>query len=154
MVITKNIMIYNLKIKIFGNLKECPWGGGNQFLKALEKNFKELNVHEENIDKANCILFCSYQNLEEIVKLKIKYPDKIFVHRLGTILHFHRGRHWKKIDHLTFKVSNKLADKSVFISEWLCQEAQKLGFKNKKNCITVNAVDGNIEYCPDKPVQI
>ncbi len=137
-------MSNNLKINIFFDFQDGPWGGGNQFFKALRKEFQVMGVYEEKTDLANVILFYSYQKLGAVLALKKKYPDKIFVHRLGTVLHYHRGMAWKMIDRLTIKFTNQLADKAIFISEWLHHETQKFGFKNKKYAIIVNAVDPQI----------
>ncbi len=135
----------DFKIHILYNFQKGPWGGGNQFLKALKGEFEKREIHGENLELANCILFNSYQNLSETVKLKIKYPDKRFIHRLGPIFHLHRGRAWKIIDKLVIKVSNKIADAVIFQSQWSFDENVKLGFnKDKIYCIINNACEEKI----------
>jgi len=46
-----------MKIHILHDFKDQPWGGGNQFLKALKSEFEKQKVYEEESDKANVILF-------------------------------------------------------------------------------------------------
>jgi len=41
-----------MKIHILYNFQKGPWGGGNQFLKALKKEFNQRGIHEEKPEKA------------------------------------------------------------------------------------------------------
>lgn len=130
----------NFKIHILYNFQKGPWGGGNQFLKALKKEFEGRGVYKKKAELADVILFNSYQNLNETVKLKIKYPDKYFIHRLGPIFHLHRGRVWKIIDKLVIRVSNKIANAIIFQSRWSFNKSIKLGFDKSKTHYIINNV--------------
>ncbi len=134
----------SLKIKILYDFKDGPWGGANQFLKVLREEFMGLGIYEEEAEKANCIIFYSYQKLPEVLQLKLKYPEKIFVHRLGGVLHYHKGEEWLMIDRVMNKVASKLADLAVFVSRWLYDESTKFGFKGKTYTIIGNAVNKEI----------
>jgi len=134
----------SLKVNIFFDFQDGPWGGGNQFFKTLRKEFRALGIYEEDVEKANCVLFYSYQKLNKVIELKKKYPDKFFIHRLGTVLQYHRGGQWKIMDKMIVWTANELADKVIFISEWLRQELTRLGFNNKNHQVIVNAADGSI----------
>ena len=48
-----------MKIHILYLFKDGPWGGGNQFLKALRNEFIKMNFYEEIPEKADVILFNS-----------------------------------------------------------------------------------------------
>ncbi|NMB47896.1 methyltransferase domain-containing protein [Candidatus Kuenenbacteria bacterium] len=131
----------NLKIKILYDFQDGPWGGGNQFFQALRNEFRKLGIYEEELAKANCILFYSYQKLEEVIALKKKYPEKFFIHRLGEVFYYHRQGGWKIIDRATVIAANNLADGVVFNSKWLHQELAYLGFRNKNYAIIGNCLD-------------
>ena len=55
-------------MKIFIDFKftEKPWGGGNQFLKALYHSFKKDGYIEDKIENADIILFNSHHEAKEI----------------------------------------------------------------------------------------
>ncbi|NMC51674.1 methyltransferase domain-containing protein [Candidatus Kuenenbacteria bacterium] len=141
----------NLKIKILYDFKDGPWGGANQFLKVLRDEFINLGIYEEETEKAECIIFYSYQKLPEVVELKLKYPNKIFIHRLGGILGYHKGKEWAILDRLMNGVASKLPDWAIFVSGWLYEESKKLGFNSKRYSIIGNAVDPKIFNTDNRP---
>ncbi len=140
------------KIHILEEFKEGPWGGGNQFLKNLRQEWQANGHYVNDPSPADAILFNSYQNLLAVTELKRKHPEKIFIHRLGPIFHYHRGENWKRIDRLTLKVAQKIADLVIFHSNWSYQESVKLGFDTPNYTIIGNAVDpvifNNLERKP------
>jgi len=84
-----------VSIHIVYNFRNRPWGGGNQFLVLLRREFAKKGWYQKDINKAKIVLFNSYQNLLGAIKLKIRLPNKFIVFRLGPIFHYHRGRYWK-----------------------------------------------------------
>lgn len=139
-------MICNLKINILTSLKNNPWGGGNQFLKNLKSEFIRKSAYAENPAEADAIIFNSYQELITAIRLKIKYPTKRFVHRLGPIFFYHRGQKWKFMDKLILKISSKISDYTIFQSAWSLQESKKLGFQNTPFSVIPNTADSSIFY--------
>lgn len=134
-----------MRIYIFYNFQQGPWGGGNQFLKALKKEFEKQGVYGENPEKADVILFNSYHWLKQVLKLKSKHPEKILIHRLGPIFHYHRGRFWKRYDKKLIKMTNKISEGVIFQSNWSLKESLKLGFnEHKAHCVIYNASDNKV----------
>ncbi len=136
-----------MKIHIYYNIQESAWGGGNQFFHALRKELRKLDYYAEDVETADVILFNSYQNLAKVIKLKQKYPNKKFVHRLGPIFYLHRGMKWKKIDRLVINVTNTLADMVVFQSKWSYEKTLELDFNvsGKEDLRLIgNTVNSNI----------
>ncbi|MDP2950924.1 MAG: glycosyltransferase [bacterium] len=117
-----------MKIDILFDFEKSA-GGGKQFLKALQKDFLSLGASAESPKEADVFLFNSYHNLKEVVGLKKKYPNKTFIHRLGPVFHFHRGKRWKLVDKTVLDLSQRIADGFIFQSTWSLNEAKKLGFK-------------------------
>lgn len=130
-----------MKISILHNLHSGPWGGGNQFLKVLKNEFIRMGVYADNLEEAEVVLFNSYQQLADVLKLKSKYPDKLFIHRLGPVFHYHRGKSWRSYDEVIIDFTNKISDGVIFQSNWSFDEAKKLGFVGNSKVIH-NAVNG------------
>lgn len=151
-----------MKIHIAYRFKSGPWGGGNQFLKALKGQCLERGVYTEEIAQADIVLFDSYQNLKGLFLCWLLYPKKTRVHRLGPVFHLHRkGLKWKVLDRGVIVFANLFADKVIFQSEWSYRQAVNLGFKkNKKYSVIVNAVDTSVfskkkeEDKKDGPLQL
>jgi len=122
-----------------------PWGGGNQFLKALRNEFIKMGVYEEIPEKADAILFNSYPfgNLDyfqKIYDLKNKYGKLIF-HRLDGPIFLARGCDLE-IDQISFEFNNLFADGTIFQSNWVKDESEKLGMKNTEHYkVIINAPD-------------
>ncbi len=128
-----------MKINIFLNIKKGAYGGGNQFLKALKEYFLNKNVYSENIYDADVILFNSHHQVQELIKLKKKYPEKIFIHRIDGPIFLIRKNN-RHLDKLIYNFNDKIADASIFQSIWSKQKNIELGINaNKKNTIIINA---------------
>ncbi|OGZ02427.1 MAG: hypothetical protein A2430_02020 [Candidatus Liptonbacteria bacterium RIFOXYC1_FULL_36_8] len=143
-------MTSNLKINIFFPFKDSAWGGGNQFLKALRKEFKFLNIYEDIANKADVILFNSHQNLKSLVKLKKEFPSKIFIHRIDGPLYQIRNTD-KKTDKLIYIINNIIADGTIFQSHWSKHENIKSGIKLSSYQKTIiNAPDPDLFNTQEK----
>lgn len=129
---------------ILYNFQEGPWGGGNQFLKALKRELEMRGAYEENPEKAEAILFNSHHALGDVFKLKKKFPQKIFIHRVDGPLWLYRGRD-EILDKIIFQLSELLADGIVFQSCWSKEQNQKLyHIKSKYETVVHNAPDSSI----------
>jgi len=135
-----------MKIFILFDIKSGPYGGGNQFLKALKKMFIERGVYEDSPIEADCILFNSFpfdniSQITKIYKLKKKYPDKIFIHRIDGPIFKIRGRDFI-VDKLIYKLNNIFADGTVFQSKWCMEKNISQGMGKPGNYkIIFNAPD-------------
>lgn len=121
------------KIHILVKFVEGPWGGANQFLKALREYFVKTGVYSENPEDADIILFNSYPFGHEYlfnsaIKLK-KEQAKIFLHRVDGPISLVRGRD-KIIDKIIYAFNKLLADGTIFISDLCKRDNYALGIKN------------------------
>lgn len=131
----------SLKIKLLFELKNGPFGGGNQFLKAIRKELAKKNVlFVDNPKEADVFLAITYHHLLEAVKLKRLYPDKKLIFRLGDVFRHHRGSRWKTMDRI-IALTASASDGAILQSNWSLKEAQKMGFRNNNFTIIHNAVD-------------
>jgi len=133
-----------MKINILFEIKDGPWGGGNQFLKSLKKEFISSGLYEEEIKKADIVLFNSFQEINEVIKSKKQHQDKIFVHRVDGPISLVRGKDLL-IDKIIFKTNEAIADATVFQSEWSKKMSKKLGMKPSIFETTIyNSPDKNV----------
>lgn len=137
----------NPKINILFNFHKGPWGGGNQFLKALKKKFISWGIYEENPNKADVILFNSFPFNEEyrfIQAYNLKKKNKIIIHRVDGPISQIRGKDIE-IDKMIYLFNDILANGTIFQSNWSKIQNKKLGMKNKKyETIIINAPDPTI----------
>ncbi len=135
-----------LKTHIIFDFLEEPWGGANQFLKALKSNFEKLRIYESNPSRADCFIFNSHHNIKKILKLKLKNPNKIFIHRIDGPLYIVRNKNYE-IDLKIYKLNNLIADGTIFQSEWSKLKNYSLGFKKSTiETVIMNAADNSIFF--------
>lgn len=141
----------NFSVHILWEFISGPWGGGNQFLKALRDELSRIGMYADTPEKADIILFNSHQHFDRALRLKLRHPDKIFVHRIDGPLSHARGRQGEKTDKKIFLCNRLIADGTVFQSEWSRQQSHALGLPCKKfeTCI-INAPDPNIFHRTDQ----
>lgn len=130
-----------MKIHICYQFRNGPWGGGNQFLKALKSYFVESDVYTEDIKKADVIVLNSHQSFDEVLCTKYSYPGKVFIHRIDGPLIIVRGKKNRYDDMLIKFFNRKIADGIIFQSEWSRRECYKIGLKNVYDTVIINAPD-------------
>jgi glycosyltransferase involved in cell wall biosynthesis/SAM-dependent methyltransferase len=134
-----------MKIHILYKFVEGPWGGGNQFLKALREYFRKAEVYSESAEDADVTLFNSYPFSSEylfnlVFKLKNK-SNKILIHRVDGPIFYGRGKD-KIIDEIIFKFNNIVVDGTVFQSNWCRKNNYELGMKKSPyETVIINAPD-------------
>jgi hypothetical protein len=140
-------------IHIHCEFHDGPWGGGNQFLKALRDEFIRKDCYTGEPEGGDVILFNSHHSLKEITKLRRGYQDKILVHRVDGPMSY-RGEEGKKTDKTIFRVNSLVADGTVFQSNWSKLESHKHGMKeNNYETVIHNAPDSNIFAANGQPPQ-
>ncbi len=137
-----------MKINIDSKLRNGGYGGGNQFLKALGKEFNRRGVMASSVNEADVVLFNSYQGLRSLLKTFLFDGRKKRIWRLGPEFSIHRkGSKWKLLDRLTVFLASLIVHGVIFQSQWSYTKARQLGFFKKKNVFVItNAVDATIFY--------
>lgn len=132
-----------IKINVLFKTTDNPTGGGNQFLKNLKK-WLMLKNHYVSATEADVIIFNSHQYIDEAVKLKKKYPDKIFVHRVAGPIRIQTNPNDKR-DNIVYTANKYLGDATVFQSQYSMNENIKYGIsRNAFEKIIYNAADVDI----------
>jgi glycosyltransferase involved in cell wall biosynthesis len=136
-----------MKINICSKLKDGIWGGGNQFLRALQKELILRGIYTETSRNADVVVFNSYQDSFRVIKCWFTSKDKKIVYRLGPIFYLHRGMKWIVVDYFVILVANFFSDLIIFQSKWSYNMALNLGLNTKKKYrIINNSVDDTIFF--------
>jgi len=146
----KNGLTAEIRVHIYFEFHDDSWGGGNQFLKALKNECIKQDYYENDPIQAQVILFNSHHNMNNVIKLKKKYPEKFFVHRIDGPMAY-RGKSGVKLDRHIFSINSFIADGTVFQSEWSRQENYNNGMKkNNFEAVIHNAPDPKIFFPTDR----
>ena len=117
-----------MKVGIVFSYVEGPWGGGNQFLKALQEQFVAMDVFAADHRDADVCLFNSHHNFKEVFCLKKKYPKKLFFHRVdGPISNLRDNG--LACDQDVYQASRLIADGVIFQSIWSKNENEQQGLE-------------------------
>lgn len=136
-----------MKVHIIFTFQNGPYGGGNQFLKALRNEFRKSGVYSDDPENADIFLFNSFQNISDVLKIKRRFPDKLFVHRVDGPISLYRNSKSPFVDKLIYKLNEKIADGTVFQSKFSQNENEKLGISTQRfQTIIHNAPDKNIFF--------
>lgn len=123
---------------------EGPWGGANQFLKAIKNHFINIGVYEEDILCADIILFNSSPSalsclLTQIYRYKKKFKNKLFINRIDGPVFYIRDRNIF-IDKAFYLFNDKACDGTIFQSNWSKEKNYLLGMlENKFETTILNA---------------
>ncbi len=129
-----------MKIHILFPFQEGPrGGGGNQFLKALKYYWISSGVYEQDIQKADVVIFNSHQFLGKVIKAKKKFPNKVFIHRIDGPMRGYRPKE-AFLDELIFKINKFVADGTVWQSKWSQKQNKALfPYENSFETVIYNA---------------
>ncbi len=119
-----------MKVNIAFELKDGPWGGGNQFLKALRGCLEKRGLYEYDPRQANILLMNSYQYLLGAAEVKRQCPDKVIVHRIDGPIRIYNSMSDLR-DSVIYTTNRLLADATVFQSAWSRDENKRLGLKEQ-----------------------
>lgn len=137
------------KILINRKIVDGPWGGGNNFVKSLKSSLIN-NGHslvDALCDDIDLIIMIDPRydeariSINEIASYKRRNPRVKILHRINEC---DARKNTNEIDSLLL-ASNQLADKTVFISEWLKDYFIKRGF-SKDSQVIYNGCNSDFFY--------
>jgi len=151
-----------LKIYIVYNFTDAPFGGANQFLKALKNYFITQGIYSNTMEEADVIILNSHlfgqgETLFEIIWENRKlFQEKTVLHRIDGPVSLYQASNRFSIDKYIFKISRFVADGTIFQSLWSQQQNKEIGMPIKRfELVTVNAPDPKIFFpkIPSLPLQ-
>jgi glycosyltransferase involved in cell wall biosynthesis len=141
------------KIHILGEFISGPWGGGNQFLKALREYFRKHQAYAEDIDNAEVVIVNGHQwgpHLLSLFRAKRARPKLAIMHRVDGPMEVVRGRADNRgVDVAIARFNRSFSDGTVFQSCWSRSLCMAHGMSEAKpHAIVLNAPDPSIFYPP------
>lgn len=135
-----------MKIHILYQFRNGPYGGVNQFLKALKNIFKQQGCYEENIAQADIVLYNSSNATEEVLSAKKNNRKQLFVQRTDGPCSFYTEKKDNR-DLIAFNMNRFVADATVFQTNYSREANFDLGLNRNKFETTIpNAPDERIFY--------
>lgn len=121
-------------IHIFYNFQDGPWGGGNQFLKALRDILRAQKLYAETLEEARIVLVNSHHlgsvgDARRFFSFLKARPDVRVVHRIDGPVTLIRGMD-EGTDSLIFRFNQLFAHRSIVQSHWCLDHCQRLGFSS------------------------
>ncbi|MDD5449065.1 MAG: glycosyltransferase [Candidatus Omnitrophica bacterium] len=133
-----------MRINVLFDFFDGPFGGANQFLKALKRFFESERIYEADISSSDVIIFSSFHNAAKLVKTKLRYPEKIFIHRVDGPIRLYNNFNDRR-DYVVNVLNELISDGTVFQSKWSQEMNYTLGFhKNGHHVAIMNAPDPDI----------
>lgn len=140
-----------MKVAILFDFQEGPWGGGNQFLKALRDHWQLQGRYAESPEDADAVLFNSHHwqgQLTRLFMLKRRNPNLLIVHRIDGPISIVRGQNIERlVDHAIGKFNQLLADATIYQSRWSRSRCHEFGLSiDKPNTVIINAPNPNLFF--------
>ena len=136
-------------LAIFHEFAPPPYGGGNQFLLALVREFRRrgLDVEMNRLSgRTGACLFNSFnfdfQRLRRFARAGVR-----MVHRVDGPIGVYRGFD-DGTDTRLFKLNDELADATILQSEYSLEKHLELGFEPRNPVVIRNSVDPSIFHPP------
>ena len=142
-----------VKIHIVYNFTDIPFGGANQFLKALRDYFIEKDCYSKSIKEADVIILNSHLFGQGITLFNIIWTqrhllkEKTVLHRVDGPVSLYQANNRFSIDKYIFKISRLVSDGTVFQSFWSQKECKSIGMPSKPfELVTINAPDPKVFF--------
>ena len=138
-----------MKVSIGSIIKDGPWGGGNLFVKNLKTHLLSKNhkvVHDLGDNDIDLIFMTEPRKTSESSAftsrevhdyLKFKKQDAMVVHRINECDERKQTRGVNKF----YIKANKIADHTIFVSQWLKDIYIKSGFSSEENSVIMAGAD-------------
>lgn len=135
-------------IHILYEIRETPWGGGNQSLKALRAELRLRGVYAERLADADAVVFNSHHHVRAVLNARRVLPQAVFIHRIDGPIRLVRGSSGET-DRLVYAVSASCADAQVFQSEWSRERNLEHGIQPAPEIRTVHNAADPAHFHPD-----
>lgn len=135
---------FGSSIVFFYKFHRPPYGGGNQFLLALKKEFKRLrfsvSVNRVGSNTKACLFNSFNLDFEKTRTVRKKRSYIRLVHRIDGPIGEYRG-YDNGTDRKIWKINNEIADATIFQSHYSLNKHIELGMIFKNAVVIPNSVD-------------
>ena len=136
-----------LTIALWNDFRPPPYGGGNQFLLALEKEFQRRGIRVQRNEGRGAdahILQAIWVDRKKLERER--KPGSLVVHRIDGPIQLYRGPEFHGDDERCFRMNRELADITVMQSLWSLLRTRDMGFEPYRPVVIPNAADPEIFY--------
>lgn len=120
-----------MKIYFIFQFTDEPKGGVFQFTKALREYLLKYDCVTTDEEKADLFYMSSHQHNDLVLKLKWKYPNKPFIHRIDGPIRLYNTMNDKR-DLVVNLINNSIADGTIFQSIWSREKSKLMGINTKR----------------------
>lgn len=133
-----------MKIHVLFEARTNASGGGNQFLKGLRSWLEAQSCYAQTPEDADVFLFNSHQHIDAVARMKRRYPEKPFIHRIDGPMRLY-NRMSDRRDLVVNAANRLIADATVFQSSWSREKNLSLGLiPTPFEAVILNAPDPTI----------
>lgn len=140
----KNVL-YPVDLAVFHEFMPSPYGGGNQFMKALcswiSRQGYRIEMNRLTLNTKAC-LYNSFNFNYNYLKFR-KRESCTMVHRVDGPIASYRG-YDDGTDSMILKYNNELADRTIFQSDYSYKKHIDLGYTFVEPSVIMNAVNSDI----------
>jgi glycosyltransferase involved in cell wall biosynthesis len=153
--------LFRKRLTIYFKFHRGPWGGGNQFLKALTDALRRRGWWVGNaLDFSPRVFLFNSFHAQFGDSIPAGSASTLMVHRIDGPTFLIRGKDFE-VDESVFSLNASLADVSVFQSPWSLFETLNLGFKPVNPVLITNAVNprifnrqGRVPFSEDRRIRL
>lgn len=137
-----------LRVSLWHEFKKPPYGGGNQFMQALQAALQNLGctVYKNRLSRDVDVHICN-STWFDVNKFSghWRHNPARMLHRIDGPIALYRGSD-RTIDDQIFELNTKFASATVVQSAWCYEQLCQMGYRPLRPIIIHNAVDGRIFY--------
>jgi len=137
-------------VAVFHEFVDGPWGGGNQFLRALVGELERRRLEVERNRLSGGTPACLYNSFNFDFRRLRRYArdDVRMVHRVDGPISAYRGLD-DGTDRRILEINHELADATIFQSQFSLAKHRELGLELRAPVVIRNAVDPAIFHPPE-----
>ena len=149
-------------ISFFYTFRHTPYGGGNQFLKALWENFEKQGLKLENnvISRTTRACLINSHHIETYRLRSLRRPECRIIHRVDGPIGVYRN-YDDGTDKKIWKINQEFADTTIFQSHYSLEKHIELGMEFNAPTVIPNAADpdifhpnGRIKFSTDRKIRL
>ena len=140
-------------LSIFHEFEPPPSGGGHQFLRAFMRQAvdKGLSLENNQLSRTTRACLLNSFNFDEKRLQWLKRDRVLYVHRVDGPIDVYRGRD-DGVDRKIQIINKKIADKTIFQSQYSLEKHLELGMEFQNPIIILNAADTDIFHSRGRSV--
>lgn len=138
---TTSAMTTGPRVCILYEFRSGPWGGGNQFLKALRGQIEARGTLETDPERADVVIVNSHHRLAAAARIKRRRPGITVIHRIDGPIGLIRARD-HEVDRVLYRFNRAIASGTIFQSDWSRRANLDAGMVGAgESTVIVNAPD-------------